>query len=167
MAGAGSPAIADHIRRRGIFGSQQLSGQQDNAILQAALAASNAKAPYLPWRVSPGTPLGDDITWQHREVADYILTRARVQAELRNNANRSGMTTANTDIHPTLIHPVEMARRGWLYSPTPAEIYTTQSISQEQHDENSIAAQTGRGPPARRHRVRVDYGGSRTTVDDV
>jgi hypothetical protein len=145
-----------------------------------ALAGSNAKAPYLPWRVTPGTPLGDDITWQHREVADYILTRARVQAELRNNANRSGMTTANTDIHPTLIHPVEMARRGWLYSPTPAEIYTTQSISQEQHDINSIAAQTGRGtrlfalspltfsgPPARRHRVRSDFGGATTVVDDV
>lgn len=91
-----TPAVADHIRRRGIFSTQQLSGLQDNAILQIALAGSNAKAPYLPWRVSPNTPLGDNITWQHKEVADYVITRTRVQAELRNNANRSGMTTSNT-----------------------------------------------------------------------
>lgn len=68
-----------------------------------------------------------------------------MQAQLRNNANRSGMTTSNTDIHPTLIHESELARRDWLTNPTLAEVYTTQSISQEQHDERSIAAQTGRG----------------------
>lgn len=159
--------IGDHIRRRGVFGSQQLSGLQDNAILQTALSGSNAKSPYYPWRVSPDSQLGDNPTWQRNEVADYILTRARVQADLRNNANRSGMTTANTDIHPTLIHESEMARRGWNTLPTVAEIYTTQNISQEQHDERSIAAQTGRGPPIQRHRVRPDYGGSVTVVDEV
>jgi hypothetical protein len=77
------------------------------------------------------------------------------------------MTTSNTDIRPTLIHPVEMTKRGWLTSPTVAEVYTTQSISQEDHDERSIAYQTGRGPPASKHRQRLDYGGAVSTVDDV
>jgi hypothetical protein len=162
-----TPAVADHIRRRGVFSTQQLSGLQDQAILQVAMAGANAKTPYYPWRVSPDSPIGNNIVWQHREVADYCLARTRVQAELRNNANRSGMTTANTDIHPTLISPVEMARRGWLTSPTAAEIYTAQGVSQEQHDEKSIAAQTGRGPPASKHRKRYDYGGADTTVDDI
>jgi len=162
-----TPAVADHIRRRGIFSTQQLSGLQDNAILQIALAGSNAKAPYLPWRVSPNTPLGDNITWQHKEVADYVITRTRVQAELRNNANRSGMTTSNTDIRPTLVHPVEMTKRKWVTLPTTAEIYSTQNVSQEQHDEASIAYQTGRGPPAAKHRQRLDYGGASTTTDDI
>lgn len=141
--------------------------RKDNAILQVALAGSNAKAPYLPWRVSPNTPLGDNITWQHKEVADYCLTRTRVQSELRNNANRSGMTTANTDIRPTLIHPVEMHKRGWLTSPTVAEVYTTQNVGQEEHDEKSIAYQTGRGPPQSKHRQRLDYGGASTEVNDI
>lgn len=48
MAGNGGSAIADHIRRRGIFNTMQLSGLQDNAILQVALAGSNSKAPYYP-----------------------------------------------------------------------------------------------------------------------
>ena len=90
-----------------------------------------------------------------------------MQAELRNNANRSGMTTSNTDIRPTLIHPVEMSKRGWVSSPTVAEIYTTQSVAQEEHDERSIAYQTGRGPPQSKHRQRLDYGGVSTTVDDI
>lgn len=38
MASSGSAAVAEHIRRRGVFGTQQLSGLQDNAILQVALA---------------------------------------------------------------------------------------------------------------------------------
>jgi hypothetical protein len=79
------------------------------------------------------------------EVGDYILLRARAQAALRNNANKSGMTTSNSDTRPTLIHEAELARRGWLTNPTLAELYTTQSISQEQHDEQSIAYMTGRG----------------------
>lgn len=96
------------------------------------------------WRTAPGTPLGDDITWQHKEIADYVMTRIRAQCDLRNNANRSGMTTANTDIRPTLIAESELRKRGWITYPTLAELYTTQSVSQEQHDEKSIAFQVGR-----------------------
>lgn len=77
-----------------------------------------------------------------KEVGDYVLIRTRTQSALRNNANKSGMTVSNSDIRPTLIHECEMARRGWINNPTLAEIYTTQSISQEQHDEASIAYQT-------------------------
>jgi hypothetical protein len=96
MASNGSAAVALHIKRRGVFGTQQLSGLQDNAILQVALAGSNAKAPYLPWRVSPDSDPGLDPTWMRKEVADYILARARTQTALRNNANKSGMTTSNS-----------------------------------------------------------------------
>lgn len=159
-------AIHDHIRRRGIFNTMQLSGLQDNAILQVALAGSNAKAPYLPWHASPDSDLGSDPRAMRQEVADYIWTRAQVQADLRNGANRSGMTTANSDICPTLIHESELARRGWLTTPTVAEIYTTQNVYGEQHSERTIAAQLGRGPPVERHRVRRDYGGAATVVDD-
>ena len=141
---------------------------------------SNAKAPYLPWRVSPSSDPGMDPTAMRRDVADYILIRARTQSELRNNANKSGMTTSNrcpivffpptnrifSDIRPVLIHEAELARRGWISNPTLAQIYTTESISQEQHDEQSIAWQTGRGAPVKRHRVRLDYGGETTVVDD-
>jgi hypothetical protein len=161
----------------------QLSGLQDNAILQIALAGSNAKAPYLPWRVSPGTPLGDNIVWQHNEIADYIEERARAQVRLRKNANRSGMTTADGDIRPTLIHESELARRGWRTNPPVSQVYTAQGVTQEEHDEKSIAAQIGRGmhqrlssesfiildpgPPIKRHRIRPDYGGEVTVVDDI
>lgn len=65
------------------------------------------------------------------------MTRIRAQCDLRNNANRSGMTVANTDIRPTLIAESELRKRGWVTYPTIAELYTTQSISQEQHDEKS------------------------------
>lgn len=149
-----------------MFGTQQLSGLQDNAILQVALAGSNAKAPYFPFKYAPDSEMGLDPARMRRDVADYIYTRVRVQAELRNNANRSGMTTANTDIRPTLIDESELARRGWLTNPTLTEVYTTQSISQDQHDEKSVAYQTGRGPPAAKHRIRRDYGGAATVVDD-
>lgn len=71
-----------------------------------------------------------------------------------------------SDIRPVLIHEAELARRGWINNPTLAQIYTTESISQEQHDEQSIAWQTGRGAPVKRHRVRLDYGGETTVVDD-
>lgn len=166
MASNGGRAIHDHIRRRGIFNTMQLSGLQDNAILQVALAGSNAKAPYYPFRWDPDSPNGDDTMRKRKDVADYIMARVDAQVELRNNANKSGMTTANADVRPTLIAESELRRRGWLVNPTLAEIYTTQSISQEQHDERSIAYQVGRGPPAKKHRIRRDYGGSATVVDD-
>jgi hypothetical protein len=167
MASGGSVAVQDHIRRRGVFNTMQLSGLQDNAILQKELAGSNAKAPYYPWRYSPDSDMGSDITRQHKDVADYIGARVQAQIQLRNNANRSGMTTANTDIRPTLIAEQEMARRGWLVNPTLAQIYSTESVSQEQHDVDSIAYQTGRGPPVRKHRLRTDYGAPGMVVDDI
>lgn len=166
MASNGGRAVHDHIRRRGIFNTQQLSGLQDNAILQVALAGSNAKAPYYPFRWDPDNPMLDNTMAKRKDVADYIMARVNAQVELRNKANKSGMTTANTDIHPTLIHESELKRRGWINNPTLAEIYTTQSVSQEQHDERSIAFQVGRGPPAKKHRVRRDFGGAATVVDD-
>lgn len=145
----------------------QLSGLQDNALLQTALTGSNAKSPYYPFRYAPDSDMGSNITAQHTDVADYIGARLKAQIELRNNANRTGMTTANTDIRPTLISEQEMARRGWLVNPTLAQIYSTENVSQEQHDVDSIAFQTGRGPPLRQHRVRTDYGSAGMVVEDV
>ena len=167
MASSGSLAVQDHIRRRGVFNTQQITGQQDNAILQTELSASNAKAPYYPWRYAPNSVMGENITAQHKDVADYIGARIAAQIALRNSANRSGMTTSNSDIRPTLIAEQELARRGWITNPTLAQIYSTESVSQEQHDVDSIAYQTGRGPPVRKHRLRQDYGSVGMVVDDI
>lgn len=167
MASNGSSAVQDTITRRGVFNTMALTGFQDGAILQYELAGSNAKSPYFPWRYVPGSDIGDNITRQHRDVADYIGARIKAQVRLRNNANRSGMTTSNSDIRPVLIAEQELARRGWLTNPTISQIYSTENVSNEEHSPDTIQEKVVRGGSVRKHRVRADYGASGTVVENA
>jgi len=92
-----------------VFPISILTSQQDNALLSKAMNGNNAKTPYLPF----GTDYRRLTPEQRRaEIADYVAAKTSSQIRLRDNANRTGLTTANYNIHPILIHEVELRKMG-------------------------------------------------------
>jgi hypothetical protein len=105
----------DHLARRGIFASQLMVSLQDNELISKALDGNNAKSVYLPFgRPYANMPPGQQV----RELADYVDERIRAAVRRRAFSNRSGMTTANRNIHPTLISENESRKRSARINPT-------------------------------------------------
>jgi hypothetical protein len=165
--------VADHIRRRGIFSTQQLSGLQVLSICLIhlfTLTGQRHSSSGALWLECQGALPAVARLARHPARRQHHMAASRDRRLLHHAHPRAGRaaqqrqplrhdhfehraccnhlissTHIEQDIRPTLIHQTELAKRGWLTLPTTAEIYTTQSIGQEEHDEQSIAYQTGRG----------------------
>ena len=83
-----------------------------------------AKSPYLPFgRPYANMPPGRQV----RELADYVDDRIRKAVKIRSFSNRSGMTTANRNLHPTLLSENEMRKRSATINPSVTQLNPTQS----------------------------------------
>jgi hypothetical protein len=130
---ASSPALLDHLARRGINSSQVRAANQDDNLFQR-YAGANAGSYYAPFGsdMYERTPAN-----QKKEIADYVIGNVQFQYKLRNNATQSGMTLATRAVKPKLVSDVEMARRGMTINTTgqiPNPLYQGTIVSEVEGD---------------------------------
>jgi hypothetical protein len=109
--------IRDHLRTRGVLHSafvKQYMG--NNALYTTEMVGTNAKNPYLPWGISDR---GMSPADKRQMAADYLLVKNDYMINLDRRVRQPSISTSVNGVHPSLIHPTELARMGAAVNPTP------------------------------------------------